>query len=417
MYDHQLTREQVEFRDTIRDFVRSEVKPVVLHPERLQDFSRKLPLELIDQASRMGLRALSLSEESGGAGADNVTSCLVMEELGAGDVDLAMPLGQTSLLARFLFEGAMSDEQRQRFLPQYMDDHRYHLAYAPAQPDTELAWKYHRDAGRAADCRVKAVQQGNGDWVVSGETGFVANAPLAKLISLQAKDAAGGLVTLLLPCDTPGLTVRDLAGDATPTDIPTVKWYHGAGGELILDDCAVPKTNVISAERAGALSAAVAAGHPLFLAMNLGIGRAALEAGVEYSKLRVQGARRIIEHQAIGTILADAAIKIEVARAILWHAAWALDHPAQRTDRGVFDLPLDAIAKVFTSEAVYQATEEAAECFGGSGVMLDMPLPKYIRDARIFLHSRESNTVAKFRIAEALAGFARPDVNAAAGIA
>src|SRR5512134_1283747 len=103
--------------------------------------------------------------------------------------------------------------------------------------------------------------------------------------------------------------------------------------------------------------------------MNLGVGRAALEAGVEYSKLRVQGARRIIEHQAIGTILADAAIRIEVARAILWHAAWTMDHPDERTDRHVFDLPLEAIARVFVSEAVYRATEEAAECFGGSGVM------------------------------------------------
>jgi alkylation response protein AidB-like acyl-CoA dehydrogenase len=140
--------------------------------------------------------------------------------------------------------------------------------------------------------------------------------------------------------------------------------------------------------------------------MNLGIGRAALEAGVEYAKLRVQGARRIIEHQAIGTILADAAIRIEVARSILWHAAWALDHPEQRTGHDGFDLPLDAVARVFTSEAVYKATEEAAECFGGSGVMLDMPLPKYVRDARMFLHSRDSNTVARFRIAEALAGFA-----------
>ena len=407
MYDHQLTTEQCEFRDTVRDFVTHEVKPVILHPDRLQDSSRPLPLELIDQASRMGLRTLALSEESGGAGADNLTCCVVMEELGAGDVDIAMPLGQTSLLARALFDGAMSEEQRTRFLPLFMKDDRYHLAFAAAEPHANLAWKYHREAERVADCRVKAAQQSNGDWVVSGETGFVANAPLAKLIALQAKNAAGGLVTLLIPSDTPGLTIRDTA-NAVRQDTPTVKWYHGAGGELTLKDCPVPGDNVVSAERAGALSRAVGASHPLYYAMNLGIGRAALEEGVEYAKLRVQGARRIIEHQAIGTILANAAIRIEVARAILWHAAWALDHPDERTDRHVFDLPLDAIARVFTSEAVYKATEEAAECFGGSGVMLDMPLPKYIRDARIFLHSRDSNTVARFRIAEALAGFVRP---------
>ena len=92
MFDLKLTQEQLEFRDTVRDFVAHEVKPVALNPTRLQDLSRPLPLELIDKAARIGLRTLALSEESGGAGADNLTSCVVMEELGAGDVDVAMPL-------------------------------------------------------------------------------------------------------------------------------------------------------------------------------------------------------------------------------------------------------------------------------------------------------------------------------------
>jgi alkylation response protein AidB-like acyl-CoA dehydrogenase len=413
MYDHQLTAEQREFRDTVWDFVNREVKPVALHPDRLQDPARPLPIDLLDQASRMGLRALALSETSGGAGADNLTCCVVMEELGAGDVDLAMPLGQTALLAHALFDGAMDEEQRRRFLPRFLEDDRCHLAFAAARAPAEVAWKYHRETGSTAANGVMAERQGNGDWVVSGETGFVANAPLAGLFALQAASAADGLVTLLVPRDTPGLAVHDL-GCAPPRDTPAVKWYHGAGGELQLTGCRVPADNLIAPPRATSLREAASASHPVYHAMNLGIGRAALEAGVAYAKLRVQGARRIIEHQAIGTILADAAIRIECARAILWHAAWALDHPGERADRHVFDLPLDEVARVFTSEAVYKATEEAAECFGGSGVMLDMPLPKYIRDARIFLHSRNSNTVARFRIAEALAGFSQPATGGAA---
>src|SRR5687767_15936904 len=99
MFNHQLTPDQLEFRDAVRDFVPHEVKPFVLDPVRLQDLSRPLPLELIDKASRMGLRTLALSEESGGAGADNLTSCVVMEELSAGDVAVGMPLAQTSSLA------------------------------------------------------------------------------------------------------------------------------------------------------------------------------------------------------------------------------------------------------------------------------------------------------------------------------
>jgi alkylation response protein AidB-like acyl-CoA dehydrogenase len=211
-------------------------------------------------------------------------------------------------------------------------------------------------------------------------------------------------VTLLVPSDTPGLTVVDAASESQPD---AVKCYHGAGGELRFTNCEVPAANLVTADRAVRIKA-LPSGHPQFCAMDLGIGRAALEAAVDYAKLRVQGARPILQHQAIGTILADVAIKLHVARDVVWHAAWALDHPEAHSEYSGFDLPLATIAQVFTTEAVYKATEDAAECFGAMGVMLDMPLPKYLRDARIFMHSGETNAVAKYRIAEALAGFARP---------
>ena len=401
MFDHQLTQEQLEFRDTVRDFVTHEVKPVALNPTRLQDLTRPLPLELIDKAARIGLRTLALSEESGGAGADNLTSCVVVEELGAGDVDVAMPLAQTSALAAMLFDRAMTKEQRGRFLPQFMDDDRFHLAFAAAEPNPDLRWKYHRTTDAAVECSITARRQG-GDWVLDGTTGFVANASIAKLFAIQARcDGASGLITLLVPADTAGLAVRDTASDAE-----NVKWYHGAGGELVLKSCKVSAANAIAAENAGAL-APLAAGHPQICSMNIGIGRAAFEAAVDYAKLRIQGGRPIVQHQAIGTILADVAIRLSVARDAVWHAAWALDHPGEQSDYSGFNLPLGTIAQVYTSEAVYKATEESAECFGAMGVMLDMPIPKFMRDARIFLHSGESHAVAKFRIAEALAGFER----------
>jgi alkylation response protein AidB-like acyl-CoA dehydrogenase len=403
MFDFKLTQEQIEFRDTVRDFVTHEVKPVALNPTRLQDLTHPLPVELIDKAARIGLRTLALSEESGGAGADHLTACVVMEELGAGDVDVAMPLAQTSMLAATLFDRALTKPQRARFLPLFMDDDRYHLAFAAAEANPDLRWKYHRETDATLDCSITARRQG-GDWVLDGTVAFVANASIAKLIVVQARSSdanAPGLVTLLVPVDSAGVTVRDTAFDAD-----TVKWYHGAGGALVLKDCKVPADNAISGENALAL-APLASGHPQVCAMNIGVGRAAFEAAVDYAKLRVQGGRPIIQHQAIGTILADVAIRLTVARDAVWHAAWALDHPGEASEYSGFDLPLSAIAQVFTSEAVYKATEDSAECFGAMGVMLDMPIPKFIRDARIFLHSGDSSAVAKFRIAEALAGFER----------
>ena len=119
MYDLNLTAEQLEFRDTVRDFVENEVKPAALQPSRLEPFEKPLLTELLDYASRMGLRTLALSEAAGGAGADTLTSCIVLEELAAGDVDIAMALGVTQGLARTLFENAMSDAQRERYVARF----------------------------------------------------------------------------------------------------------------------------------------------------------------------------------------------------------------------------------------------------------------------------------------------------------
>ena len=121
----------------------------------------------------------------------------------------------------------------------------------------------------------------------------------------------------------------------------------------------------------------------------------------------MQGGRRIIEHQAIGAKLAEVAIRLEVARAAIWQAAWASDHPDAFADRSLADLPLTSIAKAFSSEAIYHATKDAAECFGAMGVMRDMPLQKYVHDALVCLHSGAGNSEAKLRIAEALASYRR----------
>ena len=87
----------------------------------------------------------------------------------------------------------------------------------------------------------------------------------------------------------------------------------------------------------------------------------AYEAALDYAQLRVQGGRRIIEHQAIGAKLAEVAIRLEVARAAIWQAAWACDHPDAVADRSLPDLPLASIAQVFASEAIYRAAKDAAE--------------------------------------------------------
>lgn len=311
MYDLSLTAEQLEFRDTVRDFVQREIKPVVLHPDRLQDLERRPPLELLDKASRMGLRTLALSEDLGGAGADNLTSCIVSEELAAGDVDIAVTLAQTSMLGHILFDELMTPEQRARFLPGFLADDRYHLAFAAREPDhdADSAWRYHRAVASERGCSTTAVRKRNGDWTVNGAKSFVANAPIAKLVAVQARTdpkaaGAAGMSILLVPRDTPGLKIREhtaVARERRADSEPERPWYHGTRGELVFENCQVPADNLLGKNgKAGLIDdpGRMVSVSPTLQAINLGVGRAAYEAAVDYAKLRVQGGEA--HHRAPG---------------------------------------------------------------------------------------------------------------------
>jgi butyryl-CoA dehydrogenase len=282
----------------------------------------------------------------------------------------------------------MTAAQRDRFGAPFLEDDDYHLALACREPgdDSALGINYHRPA---PEMRLSTTATRSGsDFIINGAKDCVANAPIARLIAVEAQTDKGAAL-FLVPRDTPGLAVSPQ---------PEPRWYHGSCGQLALKDCKVPAENLLSLGGGSDNGR----GIPLAQALNLGIGRAAYEAALEYAQLRVQGGRPIAEHQAIGTKLAEIAIRLDVARTAVWRAAWAADHPTAFADRSLPDLPLTTIAKVFTAEAVYRAAKDAAECFGAMGVMRDMPLQKYIHDAMICLHTGDGNSDDKLRIAEAL---------------
>ena len=411
MYNLHLTAEQLQIRDTVRDFVTREIKPVVLKPERLDVCDRRLPIQLLDQASQMGLRTLALSEDRGGVGADHLTCCIVTEELAAGDVDIAAILSATSWLGHLLFDQVMIGAQRERYLPKFLSDNRFYLAFAghEAETDTKLGANYHRATTIDPLVKTVAVKAANGEWIINGVKDYVANAPIAALFAVLVRvPGQSSSRVLLVPSDSQGLGVRRHENP----------WMHGCCGDVSFKDCRVPADNLLGDDAAALLAGAdmLGEGVPSFQALNLGIGRAAYESALDYSHLRVQGGRPLIEHQAIGTKLAEIAIKLEIARGVIWRAAWASDHPAAIADRSLPDLPLQTIARIFTSEAMVTVTKDAAEIFGAMGVMRDMPMQKYMHDARVCLHSGRGNSDARLRIAEVIARYRR-SVNEAMAIA
>ena len=356
MYDLTLTPEQIEFRDTIRDFVTREIKSVATNATRLQRLRPPFPADLLALIEPLGLRMLMLPTDIEGAGADTLTACIVLEELAAGDVDVAMAVSHTALLAQWLFGTAMSAEQCAHFLPGYINsetnEKACHLAHVGGGLDGP-GWQYHRQRTGVQTKRVTATAQ-DGGWLLQGDAGFAANADMAGLLVVEAA-SNNGVITLLAPRDTPGLHVREVA---TGSDT-VVKWHRGAGGYVSFDQCRVPQNNQL--QSASAIQLYLRRGIALRAAVNLGLGRAAFEAAIDYAKLRVQGARPIIQHQAIGAKLADIAVHLEAARNLIWKAAWGLDHPEADAQNGYTGMPLETAARVFTAEAVRAATENATK--------------------------------------------------------
>lgn len=400
MYDLHLSAEQIEFRDTVRAFAEKEIRPAAIHPDRLQGYAPRLLADQLAQASAMGLRTLALSEAAGGAGADALTACIVMSELAAGDVGVAAVLAQSSTLAHALFDGAMSVEQRARYLPAFLADDGFHLAYAASAGLPDIEWCYHRAAAAAVPA-LSARREAGGDWVINGTVEQVANAPLAGLFVVGVS-AANALHTLLVPRGARGLTVRE--ADDRPV------WYHGTRATLVFDGCRVAAADVLAQHCTDRTPAAALQRS----ALNLGVARAAYDTALAHAQLKVQGARRIIEHEGVGLLLAEMLVRLEAARNQLWQAAWAIDHPQAVADRSVPDLPLVELTTVFVAEASHEVTLRAAEVFGAMGILRDMPLFQYVHDAQVFLHAGRGVTAEKLGIAERIDGYRRPAIAAAA---
>jgi len=399
MYNLQLSEEQLAIRDTVRDFVAAEITPAALQPARLEPFDPPLPVDLIETAAALGLRSLALDEADGGAGADTLTRCLVAEELAAGDVDVAAVLAETAALGGLLFGQMMRADQRAQHLTAFVEDSTYHLALAGQEPEAEsgLGAAYHRP--RAAKSPATTAVADGEDWVINGNKTRIANAPVAKLFVVTAA-SDGGTLAFLVPQDTPGLSVAE-----TPRD---GGWYHGAMGDVALQECRVPAANRLGGDNqdlsALAGRGSILAGTPESQATNLGVARAAFDAALDYAKLRIQGGRPIVEHQSIGSKLADIAGSLELVRGAVWRAAWDADNPQARADGSLADIPHALISQVAAADMLYRAAKDAAECFGAMGVMRDMPMQKYIHDTRLFRHSGHGASDARLRLAEALTG-------------
>jgi acyl-CoA dehydrogenase len=198
-----------------------------------------------------------------------------------------------------------------------------------------------------------------------------------------------GTAIFLVPPATPGLTIARCN--------ETLGCRFMNNGELVFEDCRVPADHLLVENDAlGKAGVYFRPGKIIQASKNLGVGMRAFEVTADYVQNYVQGGRILIKHQAVALRLADMATRLEAVRALLGHAARAVDADAPDADT------LCSMVKVFASEEVLKVAQHALELHGGNGVMLDFGVEKIFRDAAIFLHMDATVDISRFKIVKAM---------------
>lgn len=323
-----------------------------------------------------------------------LTLSLVGEELGAGDLGVAATFDQTWKFTPVL-EHWTTAEQRERFLPAFVEEPRYFLATAITEPDagTDNVLPYEAP-GAGVQMRAERVGEA---YRLSGTKCFISNGGTARLYVTYARTdrerlGLKGVSVFLVPADTPGLSVAS---------------YHDKMGRrllsnatLLFDGVEVPVANRLGEENGAAAlrGGRIGQGRGGYGATVLGTGRAAFEEAVRYARERVQGGKPIGQHQAIAQMIGEMYTRLEAARSVLWRASWSVDRAEE------FDPKMSWLAKVVCSEAAYEVCRLAQEIHGGLGYMRECPVEKYLRDVISFLHGAGNNHIYRIKMSARITG-------------
>ncbi|HIP95973.1 MAG TPA: acyl-CoA dehydrogenase [Anaerolineae bacterium] len=376
--DFELTAEQQMIRKMVRDFAEKEIAPVA----KETDAGEKFPWEIIRKMSALGFLGLPFPEEYGGAGADNVSLAIAMEEIARVCGSTAITLdAHTSLCCEpiYLFG---TEAQRQKYLPRLCSG-EWIGAFGLTEPGAGS------DAGAT---KTRAVRDGD-EWVINGQKCFITNGSIADVVIITAvtdpQQGSRGISSFIVEKGTPGFRPgRDeekmgLKGSVT--------------SELFFEDCRIPAENLLGKENEGFKQFLITldAGRIAIAAMALGLAQGAFERALAYSKERVQFGQPICNFQAIQWMLADMATEIDAARLLVYRAAWLKDRGMRYTKEA-------AMAKLYTSEMAERVCYKAIQIHGGYGYMKEYEVERMYRDQRLCTIGEGTSEIQRLVIARQL---------------
>jgi acyl-CoA dehydrogenase len=360
--DFGLTPEHEAIVETVRRFVDKELRPHEDEVDRTDDVPAELVTSIRTKALEAGLYAANMPEDLGGGGLDPVSMVLVERELGRTSYALQWLVARPSNVLQ-----ACQGQQREQYLLPTIRGER-HDCLAMTEP------------GAGSDVRsmtTRAVRDGS-DYVVTGTKHFISHADVADFVILfvstgveQTPRGPKSLITaLLVDLDSPGVTVR--RGSSAVSH----RGYHQC--ELTFEDCRVPAENLLGEEGRGfeLINEWLGASRLTVAATSVGRGRRVLEMTTEWAASRVQFGQPIGRFQGVGFPLADMLVELEAAELLTLKAAWKLSRGSM-TDQDA------AVAKLYASEALGRITDRAVQIFGGMGLMSELPIERFWRDARV----------------------------------
>jgi len=370
-----LSEQQQEIKKLTRTIAEEQILPVRAELDEKEEF----PWEIMKILADTNLFGVYIPEEYGGIGGGLFDLCLVVEELSRVCSSVALIYAATALGCFTLLEYG-TDEQKQKYLPGIADG-KILAAFALTE----------ETAGSDASAIKTTAEKVDGGYVLNGTKRFITNggdAELYTVIALTDKTrGARGASAFLMEKDTPGFSFgrkeKKMGIRASSTR------------ELVFEDCRIPEQNIIGREGMGFLMTMklLDRSRPGVAAQALGLAQGALEAAVDYAKQRVQFGHPIFAQQAVQIMLADMAIQVEAARALIYAAAKTIDSGAKN-----FTLE-SAMSKVFASDVAMKVTTDAMQIFGGVGYMRDYPIEKMFRDAKITQIYEGSNQVLRSALA------------------
>ncbi len=368
-----------EQQKTIKSLARRIAEERILPVRAELDEKEEFPWAIIKDLADADMFRAFIPEEYDGLGGGCLELCLVVEELSRVCSAIAVTYAASALGIFTLLEYG-TEAQKQKYLPDIASGKRLG-AFALTEPT----------AGSDAGAIKTTAEKVEGGYLLNGTKQFITNggeAEIYTVIALTAKNrGARGASALIVEKDTPGFTFGKKEKKMGIRSSSTRK--------LIFRNCLVPEENIIGREGMGFIAAMKLfdRSRPGIGSQAVGVAQGALEAAVDYARQRIQFGHPIISLPVVQDMLADMAINVEAARALVYAAARTVDSGAKNITE------VSSMSKVFASDTAMKVTTDAVQICGGAGYMRDYPVEKMMRDAKITQIYEGSNQVLRNAIA------------------